>query len=112
MWLIDFISRILGPFRKTKEYRKIIILNENPEKKVSKNTLVLIYGGAYPKWLRFQCPCGCGEELALPLMPNHNPHWEVIIHPNDTLTVVPSINVTRQCGAHFFIRENKVLHTN
>lgn len=110
MWLKDLMARILRPLRKTNEYRNVVTLNEAPENNIPKNTLVLIYGGSSPKWLRLKCPCGCGEELALPLMPSHNPHWQVIVNADNTLTVMPSINVTRQCGAHFFIKENKVIH--
>ena len=108
MKIKKLISDLLRYFRKTTEYRQVLFLNENPEKRVPGKTLVVISSGGKPKWLRFRCPCGCGDELVLPLMTNYNPHWEITQHPDKTLTVIPSVNVTRQCGAHFFIKGNKV----
>lgn len=70
--------------------------------------LVIIGPPEMAKWLRFSCPCGCGEILALNLMPNHAPRWSVEPHPDGTLTVFPSVDATT-CKSHFWIRRSKIV---
>lgn len=69
--------------------------------------LVLVGPAEKPKWLRLRCPCGCGDVIALNLMTSHKPRWEVEEHDGGTLTVYPSVD-SRNCGAHFWIRGNKI----
>lgn len=75
---------------------------------IGEGVLVLIGPRDNPKWLRFRCPCGCGEELALNLMRSHHPCWTATLHDLDgTMSVSPSVDST-SCGAHFWIRHNRV----
>jgi len=74
---------------------------------IKKKLLVLIGPEERPKWLRFICPCGCGEELALNLMKSHRPCWTVTLHEDQTVTVHPSVDATK-CRAHFWIRQNQI----
>ncbi len=69
--------------------------------------LVLIGSEEKPKWIRFACPCRCGEVLALNLMASHSPRWTVEFHPDQTLTVNPSVDATK-CGSHFWIRRSRI----
>jgi uncharacterized protein DUF6527 len=69
--------------------------------------LVLVGSGAKLKWLKFYCPCGCGEVLALNLMKSHSPQWSVCHEARNRITVWPSVHSTK-CGAHFFLRSNTV----
>lgn len=70
--------------------------------------LVLVGTPEKAKWLRFECPCRCGEILALNLMRSHSPHWVCERHVDGTLTVHPSVDATK-CGSHFWIRRS-VIH--
>lgn len=81
--------------------------DEDPARQVRGRKLVLVGSREKPKWLRFACPCGCGLEIALNLMASHDPHWRVEIHPDQTLTLYPSVDST-SCGAHFWVRRNEV----
>jgi len=104
LWL-TFLERI----RQTSKYRKVIVIKQQPDKLVPYETLIVIIGGDEPKWLLLRCPCGCGEELRIPLMKNHTPHWDIFEETKNTITVFPSINIKHPgCGAHFWIRNNKV----
>jgi hypothetical protein len=79
----------------------------DPASALNARRLVLIGPAEKPKWLRFCCPCGCGEVLALNLMVSHSPRWKVELHPDGTLSASPSVDATA-CGAHFWIRRNAV----
>ncbi|WP_420813195.1 DUF6527 family protein [Pararobbsia silviterrae] len=59
------------------------------------------------KWARFKCPCGCGEVLALNLMPSHSPRWTVSSAPDGAISIFPSVDATA-CGAHFWIRNGRL----
>lgn len=74
---------------------------------IERKALVLIGTPDRAKWLRFRCPCGCGEEMALSLMKSHHPRWTATLHDDDTMSVSPSVDSTT-CGAHFWIRRNRI----
>ena len=69
--------------------------------------ILLIRGGTQDKWLVFMCPNRCGTRIALNLSPARRPCWRVALHGDRTVTVTPSI-VHNACGAHFFIRHNRI----
>jgi hypothetical protein len=69
--------------------------------------LRLIRGGDYDKWLKFKCPNRCGTLISLNLNHARSPFWSVTLHQDNTMSVSPSV-VHNSCGAHFFIRRNKI----
>jgi len=69
--------------------------------------LVLVGTNTKFKWLRFVCPCGCNDVQALNLMESHRPVWQVEMHEDRTVTILPSV-LARKCGAHFWIRRNRI----
>jgi len=79
----------------------------DPAEELHRRKLVIIGSRGNPKWLRFACPCRCGEIIALNLMQSFTPRWRVEIHPNKTVSVVPSVDVV-SCQSHFWIRENRI----
>lgn len=73
-----------------------------------------------PNWWKgrtaigFICPCGCGS---LHIIPTHSEgetpnecSWQ-LNRTGDKITLNPSLLNTK-CGAHFFIRENKIIWCN
>lgn len=59
----------------------------------------------------FLCPCGCGGFHMIPIYPggSHVPDfcaWEYT-REGGKITLSPSL--LNGCGAHFFIRENKII---
>jgi hypothetical protein len=44
---------------------------------LNERRLVLVGSSQKVKWLKFHCPCGCGEVLALNLMGSHSPQWSL-----------------------------------
>lgn len=93
----------------TDQYTSVVQTSTRPDEPLKRNALVLIGTGSTVKWLHFLCPCGCGAELKLPLMTSYSPRWQIVLHPDHTLTLYPSVDVKNPgCGAHFWIRNNKV----
>lgn len=79
----------------------------DPRSLIRKRRLVLMGTREKSKWLRFACPCRCGDTIALNLMTSHHPHWTVQVHEDETVTVHPSVDATR-CGSHFWIRHSRI----
>lgn len=52
------------------------------------------------------CPCGCGQEISLPLSPVD---WKLVFD-GETVTLVPSIgNWSLPCRSHYWIRRGRVV---
>lgn len=82
-------------------------MSVDPADHLARRELVLIGKGGTPKWLKFACPCRCGEVIALNLMGSYSPRWSVQQDSAGSISVSPSVDSTT-CGAHFFIRRNRV----
>lgn len=71
--------------------------------------LVAVFSSAgKPKWAYLMCPCGCGAQLALNLMPSHRPVWRIIVRTETDFTIFPSVDSTT-CGAHFWLRSGRIM---
>ena len=90
-------------------FKAVVLLDSasDPKAALHGRQLVLIGSLEKPKWLKFACPCRCGEILALNLMASHTPRWSVEQHADGTLTVFPSVDATT-CGSHFWIRHSRI----
>jgi hypothetical protein len=112
-WLLRLVMRIISLFRPKPRRRMCfsgvvqVPASVDPASEIRRDRLVLVGTEDRPKWLRFQCPCGCGDVIALCLMVSHSPHWTVQLHEDGTATVVPSVD-SKRCGSHFWIRQNRV----
>lgn len=70
----------------------------------------IVYLEGDPPWVAvFACPCGCGQNISLSLIPNDRPRWTARRHWDGTLTLNPSVWRTRGCKSHFFLRHGKIL---
>lgn len=108
-WLFDLIRRWWRRRKPRKAFAGAVQLESSvdPGPHLKAGKLVLVGPKEKPKWLRFQCPCGCGDVIALNLMASHYPRWTVEIHEDGTLSAMPSIDATT-CGSHFWIRRNQI----
>ena len=110
-WLIRFFASLRTWWRLRRRRRAFtgvvcIDAGVDPAKDLAAWRLVLVGPEGKPKWLRLQCPCRCGQVVALNLMTSHRPRWEVQ-QAHGAITVHPSVD-SRSCGAHFWIRENEI----
>jgi hypothetical protein len=63
-------------------------------------------GGVF-KWAHFLCP-ECAEEIRIPLGTSDT-HWQLIVDHRGKPSLYPSVWQTGGCGAHFFLRDGRVL---
>jgi hypothetical protein len=108
----DLIKRLKNWWRKhlrLRQFRGVAFLapDADPSSALKTRVLVLVGSLEKPKWLRFICPCRCGEVIALNLMGSYYPRWEIILHSNGTLSVTPSVD-SKKCNSHFWIRRNQI----
>lgn len=108
-WPFRALWRWFRPPRRRHAFSGVVFVEQTNDyaSEIRRHRLVLIGAPEKPKWLRFACPCSCGEELALNLMTSKRPCWTVQLHDDGTLTVHPSVDSTT-CGAHFWIRKNRI----
>jgi Family of unknown function (DUF6527) len=55
------------------------------------------------------CPCGCGAQLDLNLLPDERPCWRVCISTDGAASLSPSVWRTEGCRSHFFLREGRIV---
>jgi len=55
------------------------------------------------------CPCGCGDQLDLNLLPDERPCWQVRIGVGGVASLHPSVRRTEGCKSHFFLREGRII---
>src|SRR5947209_8704325 len=63
----------------------------DPSSAIRVRRLVIVGSPEKPKWLRFLCPCRCGEVVALNLMRSYSPRWSIELHSDGRLTLTPSV---------------------
>ncbi|MGH8752089.1 MAG: DUF6527 family protein [Burkholderiales bacterium] len=60
------------------------------------------------KWVKFFCPCGCREVIALNLMRHIHPCWRIRFDRRGRISVWPSVWRLNGCRSHFFLTANEV----
>lgn len=101
-WLLLLFDRVRGH-----ERYLVARVDERPRWRVGK-TLYVVGEPDHPWCAVFTCPCGCGEEVALNLLPDVRPRWEVTATCGLAASVAPSVRRIRGCRSHFHIRRGQV----
>jgi len=110
LWdVIDSLRAWWRRWRRHRRFKGVIRLDAgaDPSRALRARKLVLIGPAEKARWLRFACPCRCGQVVALNLMASHTPHWAVEEHTDGTLSVNPSVDATT-CRSHFWIRRSRI----
>jgi hypothetical protein len=74
-----------------------------------RNQLALVGGSERrAKWAMFECPCGTGHRIAVPLSSRREPTWRVAFNDRGRPSLYPSIDSddTRRC--HFWLRNGRI----
>ncbi|MFZ5944212.1 MAG: DUF6527 family protein [Bacillota bacterium] len=105
--LINFI------FQKDR-FKTVIIAEPGKSIEIPSKTLVLTKKGTTFTWVRYKCPCGCGELISLSLSPVISPYWSIVTSQENSkkqkVTITPSVYMRNtKCCSHYFITENKVI---
>lgn len=114
--MLGWFRRVLGDIstwwrvrRRHTRFEGCVVIGptEDPSVNLRGRKLILVGDEHKTKWLQFTCPCRCGAVLSLNLMSSYHPHWSIERHPNDSLSVYPSVDATT-CGSHFWIRRGMI----
>jgi len=101
-----FLTGVLRHLGFAPRYRAIAIV-DMPEKVDSGILYVIGEAGRY--WqAAFECPCGCGQTIQVPLTQDAHPRWIMqgaMSHP----TLTPSVHRTFGCKSHFFLRKGQII---
>lgn len=81
---------------------KHVYMNNIPDKKHLDEGVVYI-SRKYDLAIHL-CPCGCGEEVVIPISKNG---WS-LTEENGLITLHPSILNRFECKSHYYIRDSKV----
>jgi hypothetical protein len=106
-WMPQWLKRL---FHRQPHYRIVQCETHSEAKAAVLRGSVLAIVGSYPtsaKWAYLNCPCGCGEALALNLMRSHRPQWELRVGSRKRPTLHPSVSSTT-CGAHFWLQDGAI----
>lgn len=101
-------------WRRAKEWilpaRRITISEEDglPQRLLRRHLILVREGGE--EWcVAMQCPCGCGQRVELPLIPEAVPRWSLHIDGRERPTLHPSVWLRDGCRSHYFVRSGKVV---
>jgi hypothetical protein len=78
--------------------------NEN----IKKNSFYVVSHAKAPRWILFQCPCGCGEVVTLSMQRVHRPRWYLRTSRNHRPNLQPSVWRDVGCMSHFCINDGRV----
>jgi hypothetical protein len=94
---------------KQQRYRLVVCATRNDAQAAaqSRRIVAVFSSDGKLKWAYLQCPCGCGTQLALNLMPSQRPVWRITMRSETDFAIFPSIDSTT-CGAHFWLRSGHV----
>ena len=102
IWLLKLLEWILPARELTVAQGDVL------PKRLPLRSLVLLRDGEEEWCIGMRCPCGCGQRLEIPLIPEATPNWKLRVEDGGSPTLSPSIWLKDGCRSHFFIRCGKV----
>jgi hypothetical protein len=96
-------------FRKTVQFSRVVVVSTQDEATVAthdRTTLAVVAHNGWPKWVAFQCPCGCSDVLRINVSRTVRPSWRMRIGRDGTLSLFPSVDRRSGCKAHFILTKN------
>lgn len=86
-----------------------IISGDTLPPELPKRDLVLARDGEENWCVGMRCPCGCGMNIELLIIPEAKPHWGITIDKQQRPTLTPSVWMQRGCRSHFFVRSGRIV---
>lgn len=100
-WLIDL----------WKPKYKTAWIEDLPEN-LSRKTIYIVGGRAFPFQAVFLCPKDCKEKIFLNLSEQHhrNARWDITEHADHSVSLHPSIWMkTFECGCHYWVKKGRII---
>lgn len=101
IWLLSFLEFVLPA-------RKLIVVEDEMPSKLPRRSLLLLRDSGEDWSVTMRCPCGCGENIELALIPEAKPRWELSLEQGIP-TLKPSVWKRDGCYSHFFLRRGRVI---
>lgn len=99
-YLAGVINRIRGGYT-------LQIVDEVPEN-VAKGRLYLVGENAAYWQCVLKCPCGCLQDIQLPLSQESRPRWRVS-GKSSAPSLIPSVRRRVGCRSHFVLKHGRVI---
>lgn len=103
---LGWLRGLMDRRRRARRYR-IEHVTEEPDVLLP-NRLYLVGENGHLWHATLLCPCGCGEPIALNLLPEDRPCWRVTDR-GGVPSIAPSVARVRGCRSHFFLRRGKIV---
>lgn len=102
-WWLRIKERLL-PAR-----RVVVVDGDELPAKPPIRQLVLLRDGDEDWFVSMRCPCGCGQRIELPLLPEVRPRWSLRVDERRRPTLHPSVWLKEGCRSHFLLRAGRVI---
>lgn len=106
-WIQKLLSELGAWWRNRRPYRLAFVEDQPDELRFG--TLYLVGEPDAPWSAAMACPCGCGAEIRLSLIPTDKPRWRITRFDDGSFTLHPSIWRTKDCRAHFLLRRSRIV---
>lgn len=91
-------------------HRKVVrVEGDMAPSRISPRQLVVLTEGQEDWSAVMLCPCGCGDQVELPLFAEARPRWDLRIDARGRPTLYPSVWRKDGCRSHYFVRSGKVI---
>jgi hypothetical protein len=70
--------------------------------------LIVLSDGSEAWSVAMNCPCGCGQQLELPVLSDVTPRWTLTTDERNRPTLHPSVAMRDGCKSHFWVRRGRV----
>ena len=85
-----------------------VFVSSDPPQSMRPNFLYVITEDDLPWHASMLCPCGCGAELHLNLLPDDRPCWRLKHHWDGMISLHPSVWRVKGCRSHFWFKRGRV----
>lgn len=102
IWILSLLENML-PRRRVKIFEGEILPMKLPWR-----NLVLLQDAGENWSVGMRCPCGCGQNIELALIPEAKLRWKLRIESDKTPTLTPSVWLRDGCRSHFFVRRGRI----
>jgi hypothetical protein len=94
------------PWRRPLVFHAVVV--EDFPDKLDKDKIYLA-GEADSWWgAAMRCPCGCGDNIQLNLLPQSRPAWRAQTYLDGTITLSPSVWRQKGCRSHFVVTRGEL----
>ena len=110
---MTILHRILSKLRNwwgkrfDRPYQTHIIEGNLPER-LRHKAIYLVQEHGYAERVSMICPCGCQQVLHMNVMPDDHPCWQVTTHPDQTISLHPSVWRKIGCKSHFWFQKGRI----